>query len=141
TAARSPAAELDAPSTEELSHATAEDSPETAEPAPATEEPSPATEEPAPPLPTSRRNASAIAALVFAILGLIGLLPLIGSVLAVILGRVGMREAARGLDAPPGAVATRGGRGMAIAAFIIGVLTLTVIAVATASLAVWAYLA
>ena len=101
----------------------------------------PAGEESAPPAPTSRPNASAIAALVFAVLGLVGLLPIIGSVLAVILGRVGMREAARGAEAPPGTVATRGGRGMAIAAFTIGVLTLTVIAVATAALAVWAYLA
>ena len=140
TTAGETAAEEPAPAAEEPAPAAESSAEDSGEPA-AGSEPAPAAEGPAPPAPISRPNASAIAALIFAILGLVGLLPIIGSVLAVILGRVGMREAARGAEASPGTVATRGGRGMAIAAFVIGVLTLALIAVATASLAVWAYLA
>ena len=66
-------------------------------------------------------------------LGLIGILPIIGSVLGFVLGRVAVRRADnRGVI---------GGRGLAIAAVTISVITLVVIALGVAAYAlVVAYL-
>jgi hypothetical protein len=60
-------------------------------------------------------------------LGLIGLLPIVGSVLGFVLGRVAVRKAASG--------PVRGGRGLAIAAVIISVLALVLIALTVAAYA------
>ena len=72
-------------------------------------------------------------AFVLAMLGLIGLLPIIGSVLGFVLGRVAVRQSdSRRL---------RGGRGLAIAAVTISVITLAVIVLSVAAYAlVVAYL-
>ena len=72
-------------------------------------------------------------AFVLAMLGLIGLLPIIGSVLGFVLGRVAVRQSdSRRL---------RGGRGLAIAAVTISVITLAVIVLSIAAYAlVVAYL-
>ena len=66
-------------------------------------------------------------AFVLAILGLIGLLPIVGSVLGFVLGRVAVRKAAVG--------PIRGGRGLALAAVIIAVVTLVLIALTVAAYA------
>lgn len=60
-------------------------------------------------------------------LGLIGLLPIIGSVLGFVLGRVAIRRA--------DTRRVKGGRGLAVAAVIISVITLVVIALAIAAYA------
>ncbi len=74
-----------------------------------------------------RPSALGIWAFVLAMLGLIGLLPIFGSVLGFILGRVAIRQAdTRRL---------RGGRGLAIAAVTISVITLVVIALSIAAYA------
>ena len=60
-------------------------------------------------------------------LGLVGLLPLVGSVLGFVLGWVGVRQAdTRRL---------RGGRGLALAAVTVSVVTLVVLALAVAAYA------
>ncbi|MGI9196797.1 MAG: hypothetical protein ACR2KE_04975 [Candidatus Nanopelagicales bacterium] len=66
-------------------------------------------------------------ALVLSLLGLVGILPILGSVLGLVLGRVGIR---RSTERP-----VRGGRGLSLAAFIIGLVTLTVIALGCAAYA------
>jgi hypothetical protein len=70
---------------------------------------------------------------VLSLLGLIGILPIIGSVLGFVLGRVAVRQAdTRSLI---------GGRGLALAAATISVITLVVIALGVATYAlVVAYL-
>ncbi len=80
-----------------------------------------------------RRGSLGIWAFVLAILGLVGLLPIIGSVLGFILGRVAVRQAdTRSL---------LGGRGLAVAAVTISVITLVIIALSVAAYAlVVAYL-
>lgn len=66
-------------------------------------------------------------AFVLAMLGIVGLLPIVGSVVGFILGRVAIRQAdTRRL---------RGGRGLAIAAVTISVITLVVIALSIAAYA------
>ena len=72
-------------------------------------------------------------AFVLALVGLVGLLPIIGSVLGFVLGRVAVRQSdSRRL---------RGGRGLAIAAVTISVITLAVIVLSIAAYAlVVAYL-
>ena len=74
-----------------------------------------------------RRSSLGIWAFVLAILGLIGLLPIVGSVLGFVLGRVAVRKAASG--------PIRAGRGLAIAAVIISVVTLVLIALSIAAYA------
>lgn len=80
-----------------------------------------------------RRGALGVWAFVLSLLGLIGLLPIIGSVLGFVLGRVAVRQAdTRSLI---------GGRGLALAAATISVITLVVIALGVATYAlVVAYL-
>lgn len=80
-----------------------------------------------------RRSSLGIWAFVLAMLGLIGILPIIGSVLGFVLGRVAVRRAdTRGVI---------GGRGLAIAAVTISVIALVVIALGVAAYAlVVAYL-
>lgn len=80
-----------------------------------------------------RRGALGVWAFVLSLLGLIGLLPIIGSVLGFVLGRVAVRQAdTRSLI---------GGRGLALAAVTISVITLVVIALGVATYAlVVAYL-
>lgn len=66
-------------------------------------------------------------AFVLAVLGVIGILPIVGSVLGLVLGRVALRQArTRSLT---------GGRGLAIAAVAISVVTLVLIAFAVAAYA------
>ena len=79
----------------------------------------------APIAPAERRPSwIGVWAFVCAILGL-GLLPVIGSVLGIVLGRVAIR---RSTERP-----VRGGRGLAVAAFVIGLVTLTVVVVLCAA--------
>jgi hypothetical protein len=80
-----------------------------------------------------RRGALGVWAFVLAMLGLVGILPIIGSVLGFVLGRVAVRQAdTRNLI---------GGRGLALAAVTISVITLVVIALGVATYAlVVAYL-
>ncbi len=80
-----------------------------------------------------RRGALGVWAFVLSLLGLIGLLPIIGSVVGFVLGRVAVRQAdTRSLI---------GGRGLALAAVTISVITLVVIALGVATYAlVVAYL-
>jgi hypothetical protein len=80
-----------------------------------------------------RRGALGVWAFVLAMLGLIGILPIIGSVLGFVLGRVAVRQTdTRSLI---------GGRGLALAAVTISVITLVVIALGVATYAlVVAYL-
>ena len=59
-------------------------------------------------------------AFVLACLGLVGLLPVIGSVLGFLLGRVAVRQA----ESRP----LRGGRGLAVAALVVSLVTLIVLA-------------
>lgn len=87
-------------------------------------------------LPTeapTRPGNLGIWAFVLSLLGIVGLLPIIGSVLGYVLGRVALRQAdSRRL---------RGGRGLAIAAVTISVITLAVIVLSVAAYAlVVAYL-
>ena len=66
-------------------------------------------------------------AFVLALLGLVGLLPIIGSVLGFVLGRVAVRQSdSRRL---------RGGRGLAVAAVTISIVTLAVIVLSVAAYA------
>ena len=97
-----------------------------AEAAPAEAEPAPAPAEPAPAQPARPSNLG-IWAFVLALLGLIGLLPIIGSVLGFVLGRVAIRRA--------DSRRVRGGRGLAVAAVTISVITLVLIALAVAAYA------
>lgn len=73
-----------------------------------------------PAAPTPRPSWIGVWALAMSLLGLVGLLPIVGSVLGIVLGRVAIRRA----DAGP----VRGGRGTCVAAFVIGLVTLAVIA-------------
>jgi hypothetical protein len=66
-------------------------------------------------------------AFVLAVLGTVGLLPIVGSVLGLVLGRVAVRQADSRL--------VRGGRGLAVAAVVISVVTLAVAALAVATYA------
>lgn len=75
----------------------------------------------------SRPSSLGIWAFVMALLGLVGLLPVIGSALGFVLGRVALRRS----DVGP----MRGGRGLAVAAVSISVVTLVVIALAAAAYA------
>ena len=80
-----------------------------------------------------RPGTLGIWAFVLAMLGLIGLLPIIGSVLGFVLGRVALRQAQ--------VRRVRGGRGLALAAVIIAVVTLVIYALSIAAYAlVVAYL-
>ena len=72
------------------------------------------------------RSALGVWAFALALLGLV-LLPIVGSVLGFVLGRVAIRRA----DSGP----VVGGRGLAIAAVVISVVTLVVIALAVAAYA------
>ena len=74
-----------------------------------------------------RRSALGIWAFVLAILGAIGLLPIVGSVLGLVLGRVAIRKAATG--------PVLGGRGLAIAAVVISLVALVLIALGIAAYA------
>lgn len=75
----------------------------------------------------ARPSSLGIWAFVLAILGLIGLLPIVGSVLGFVLGRVALRQVGtRGLS---------GGRGLALAAVVIAVVTLVIIAIGIAAYA------
>lgn len=83
--------------------------------------------------PATHPSNLGIWAFVLALLGLVGLLPIIGSVLGFVLGRVAVRQS----DSRP----LRGGRGLAIAAVTISVITLAVIVLSIAAYAlVVAYL-
>lgn len=62
-----------------------------------------------------------------AVLGLVGILPVVGSVLGLVLGRVALRQA---VTRP-----LRGGRGLALAAFVLSLATLVVITVVAATYA------
>ena len=75
----------------------------------------------------SRPSWIGIWALVCALLGLLGLLPIVGSVLGIVLGRVALRRSATG--------PVRGGRGLAVTAFAIGVVTLALIVLLVAAYA------
>lgn len=92
-----------------------------------------AAEAPARTEPQASPGNLGIWAFVLALLGLVGLLPIIGSVLGFVLGRVAVRQSdSRRL---------RGGRGLAIAAVTISVITLAVIVLSLAAYAlVVAYL-
>jgi uncharacterized Tic20 family protein len=74
-----------------------------------------------------RRGALGVWAFALAILGAVGLIPLIGSVLGFVLGWVAVRQAATRVLV--------GGRGLAIAAVVISVVTLVLIALAIAAYA------
>lgn len=65
--------------------------------------------------PAMPQNGMGTAALVLGILGVIGCIPVIGGILAIIFGRIGMRNAEQGL-------ATNGG--VAKAGFILGIIGL-----------------
>ena len=110
--------------------------PPPAEPEPAAPEPEPAEPEPPPAepeaasvgyAPDQRRSWVGVWAFVLSLLGMIGLLPIIGSVLGVVLGRVAIRQASTR--------AVRGGRGLAMAAFVISLATLALITVSAATYA------
>jgi len=64
-------------------------------------------------------------AFALSLLGAVGILPILGSVLGLTLGRVGIRRSA---ERP-----VRGGRGLSLAAFLLGLVTLVVIAVGCAA--------
>ena len=86
-----------------------------------------------PTAPETRPSNLGIWAFVLALLGLVGLLPIIGSVLGFILGRVAVRQS--------DSRRVRGGRGLAIAAVTISVITLAIIVLSVAAYAlVVAYL-
>ena len=84
-----------------------------------------ATAEAPDPSPAPPSSWIGIWALVLSLLGLVGLLPIVGSVLGIVLGRLAIR---RSTDRP-----VRGGRGIGVAAFVIGLVTLAVIAFACAA--------
>jgi hypothetical protein len=73
---------------------------------------------PPPPAPVSRDSGMAIAALIFSLFGLIGLVSVIPGI---VLGHVAFARARRG---------EAGGKGMALAAFIVGYLMIVVYAIA-----------
>lgn len=75
----------------------------------------------------ARPSALGIWAFVLAMLGVLGIVPIIGSVLGFVLGRVAIRQAETRR--------VRGGRGLALAAVIISVITLVVIALSVAAYA------
>ena len=77
--------------------------------------------------PDSGRSSIGIWAFVLSVLGLVGLLPVIGSILGLVLGWVALRRTP--------ASSVRGGRGLATAAVIIGLLTLVLVTVAAATYA------
>lgn len=74
-----------------------------------------------------RRSSLGVWAFVLALTGLVGILPILGSVLGFVLGRVAIRKA----DSRP----VVGGRGLAVAAVVIAVVTLVVIALSVAAYA------
>ena len=77
--------------------------------------------------PSTRPGNLGIWAFVLAMLGVVGLLPIVGSVLGFVLGRVAVRQSdSRRL---------RGGRGLAVAAVTISIITLAVIALSVAAYA------
>ena len=76
---------------------------------------------------TPRPSWIGIWALACALLGLVGLLPVIGSVLGIALGRVAIRRSSTG--------PVRGGRGLAVTAFAVGVVTLALIVLLVAAYA------
>ena len=83
--------------------------------------------EAAPAEPSTSPSNLGIWAFVLALLGLVGLLPIIGSVLGFVLGRVAVRQSdSRRL---------RGGRGLAVAAVTISIVTLAVIVLSVAAYA------
>ena len=77
--------------------------------------------------PATRPGNLGIWAFVLALLGLVGLLPIIGSVLGFVLGRVAVRQS--------DSHRVRGGRGLAIAAVTISVITLAIIVLSVAAYA------
>lgn len=80
-----------------------------------------------------RPGTLGIWAFVLAVVGVIGLLPIVGSVLGFVLGRVALRQSEQRR--------LRGGRGLALAAVIISVVTLVIYALSIAAYAlVVAYL-
>lgn len=86
----------------------------------------PPTEAPAPSEAASPGNLG-IWAFVLAMLGVVGLLPIVGSVLGFVLGRVAVRQSeSRRL---------RGGRGLAVAAVTISIITLAAIVLSVAAYA------
>lgn len=72
--------------------------------------------------PAMPQNGMGTAALVLGVLGIIGCLPYIGSILGIIFGRIGMRNAEQGL-------ATNGGS--AKAGFILGIIGLVLAVIGT----------
>lgn len=84
-------------------------------------------------VPPESPGTLGIWAFVLAIVGLLGILPVVGSVLGLVLGRVAVRQS----DTRP----LRGGRGLAVAAVVVSLVTLVVLALAVAAYAlVVAYL-
>jgi K+ transporter len=80
--------------------------------------PPPPSDPPPPPTagdPSAAQNGMGTAALILSILGLVGCIPFIGSILGIVLGKIGMRNAAEGR-------ANNGG--VAKAGFIIGIISL-----------------
>lgn len=75
--------------------------------------------------PAVRPSWLGVWALVMSVLGLVGLLPILGSVLGIVLGRLAIR---RSTERP-----VRGGRGIGVVAFVIGLVTLAVIVFACAA--------
>ena len=97
------------------------------EPTPEAKPEEPTAEEPAAEDPATSPGNLGIWAFVLALLGLVGLLPIIGSVLGFVLGRVAVRQSdSRRL---------RGGRGLAVAAVTISIITLAVIVLSVAAYA------
>lgn len=76
-----------------------------------------------------RPSALGIWAFVLALLGAVGLLPVVGSVLGLVLGRVAVRQSLKRRVV--------GGRGLALSAVIVSVVTLTIIVVVTAGYALF----
>lgn len=124
-AAQEPTAASAAPAETKVEDPAADAEPPTGDAAPA--------EAPGRTEPQTSPGNLGIWAFVLALLGLVGLLPIIGSVLGFVLGRVAVRQSdSRRL---------RGGRGLAVAAVTISVITLAVIVLSIAAYAlVVAYL-
>lgn len=76
---------------------------------------------------TGKPGNLGIWAFILSLLGIIGLLPIVGSVLGLVLGRVALRQAI--------ARPMRGGRGLAVAAVVISIVTLVFLAFAIATYA------
>ena len=76
-----------------------------------------------------RPSSLGIWAFVLALLGAVGLLPVVGSVLGLVLGRVAVRQSLKRRVV--------GGRGLALSAVIVSVVTLTIIVVVTAGYALF----